>query len=428
VPSPARALALRLLLDVEGGGSTLADLLAAPEVQALSRRDRALLHELVLGTLRHRGAVDAAVLGVVDRPLKQLDRQTLASLRLGAYQLLRMRVPPHAAVSEAVDLARTTKSRGAGLVNAALRRLAREGPPPLPDPRADPALWLTSEGSLPEWLAARWLRRLGPEAAVARARAFLAVPPATFRLNPRIADALAQAEQAGLAPQALAIPGAFRATSGGAGELASAGVVYVQDAGSQMAARLAARAGLVLDACAAPGGKALLMADLAGESGRVVALESSPRRLRALAALALRWESEVLCVGGDALRPPFSASFDGVLLDAPCSGLGTLARHPDIRWRMREAEVRRQADRQSRILESVSALVRPGGRLVYSVCSGEPEEGEAVVGAFLASHPDFNTAPPPDWSRPFLGTDGFLRTSPERDGGDAFFLAVLDRA
>jgi 16S rRNA (cytosine967-C5)-methyltransferase len=419
---------MRILLGIEAGGETLSDLLAAPDVEGLPGRDRGLLHELVLGTLRHRGAVDWALAGVVDRPLADLDRPTLAGLRLGGYQLLRMRVPAHAAVSEAVSLAREARSRGTGLVNAALRRLARDGPRPFPDASADPAGWLASEGSLPEWLAARWLRRLGPEGAVARARAFLAVPPASFRLNPRVEDALKRAEAAGLAPRALAVPGAYRATAGRAAELATAGVIYLQDTGSQMAAQLAARPGRVLDACAAPGGKALALADLAAGAGSVVALEASPRRLRALAGLARRWGSDVRCLGGDALRPPFSARFDAVLLDAPCSGLGTLGRHPDIRWRMREPDILLHAERQARLLESAAGLVRPGGRLVYSVCSGEPEEGEAVVGPFLAAREDFRRAPLPDWSAPFLGEDGFLRTGPEHGGGDAFFLAVLDRA
>ena len=427
MPSQARALALGVLLEVEAGGATLADLLAAPAIEALSRRERALLHELVLGTLRHRGALDAALARVVDRPLSGLDRLALTALRLGAYQVLRTRIPPHAAVSESVGLARGARSRAAGLVNAALRRLVREGPPPAPDPRADPLGWLTTEGSLPEWLAARWLRQLGAEAAVARARGFLAVPPSTFRLNPRAPDALSQVEAAGLAPRALAVPGAWQAPAGHLAALASASVLYLQDAGSQIAARLAFRPGRVLDACAAPGGKALLMADLADSSDRVVGLEASPRRLRALAALAQRWGSKALCLGGDALRPPFRASFDSVLLDAPCSGLGTLGRHPDIRWRMRETEVARQAERQARLIESVSALVGPGGRLVYSVCSPEPEEGPGVVGPFLEGRPDFHPAPLPDWARSFSGPDGFLRTGPEQYGGDAFFVAALDR-
>jgi 16S rRNA (cytosine967-C5)-methyltransferase len=420
-------LALRLLTQIQGGPEILAELLADPTVEALPRRDRAFLQELLLGTLRHRGALDAALARVVDRPLGELDRNTLALLRLGAYQLLRMRVPPHAAVSETVELARGAQPRAAGLVNAALRRLAREGPPPFPDPRVDPLGWLTSEGSLPEWLATRWIRHLGAEAAVTRARAFLEVPPTSFRLNPRVADALAQAREAGLEPRPLPIPEAWQATAGRPVELLSAGVLYMQDAGSQMAARLCARPGLVLDACAAPGGKALLMADLVPRPGRVVGMEASPRRLRSLAKLARRWGSEVLCLGGDALRPPFSARFDAVLLDAPCTGLGTLGRHPDIRWRMKQEEIARHGARQRALLESVSGLLRPGGRLVYSVCSPEPEEGEAVVGALLSSHPELHRGPSPEWAQPFLGPDGFLRTAPERDGGDAFFVAVLDR-
>lgn len=425
--SPARGLALRLLLRIQAGGTSLAELLAERPVEALPQRDRGFLHELLLGTLRHRGVADAALARVVDRPLAELDRETLAVLRLGAYQILKMRVPAHAAVSEAVELARSAQPRAAGLVNAALRRLAREGPPSPPDPRLDPEGWLTSEGSLPAWLATRWIRRLGAEAAVTRARAFLAVPPASFRLNPRVGDALARVHGAGLDPRPLPVPDAWQATAGRPVDLMAAGVLFLQDAGSQMAARLCARPGLVLDACAAPGGKALLMADLIPRPGRVVGMEASPRRLRSLATLVRRWGSDVLCLGGDALRPPFSAGFDAVLLDAPCTGLGTLGRHPDIRWRMKEEEVLRQGARQAALLESVSALVRPGGRLVYSVCSPEPEEGDQVVGTFVSSHEEFHSGPLPDWARPFLGDDGFLRTAPEQDGGDAFFLAVLDR-
>jgi 16S rRNA (cytosine967-C5)-methyltransferase len=427
VPNPARVLALRLLGQVEAGGDTLAELMASRDAEALPARDRALLHELVLGTLRRRGFLDAALVRVVDRPLGRLDRPALWLLRLGAYQLLRMRVPAHAAVSESVDLARLFCPRAAGLINAALRRLARDGAPPAPSPVEEPLAWLTSEGSLPEWLALRWLQRLGPEAAVRRTRAFLEVPSLSFRLNPRVTDALAQAEQAGLTPQPLPVPGAFRSPVGPIAPLLAAGVLYAQDLGSQLAAELCAHPGEVLDACAAPGGKSLLMADRTGRRGRVVGLEVSPRRLRSFATLARRWGSTVLCLGGDALRPPFSVRFDAVLLDAPCSGLGTLGRHPDVRWRIRETEIARQAERQARLLDSVAGLVKPGGRLVYSVCSSEPEEGAEVVEAFVARRGDFQRLPTPDWCRPFACPDGFLRTGPEEDGGDAFFVAVLSR-
>jgi 16S rRNA (cytosine967-C5)-methyltransferase len=427
VATAARRLALRVLLDTERGGPTLADRLAAADADALSTRDRAFLHELVLGTLRRRGELDFACARLAKGPFSRLDPPVKAILRLGAYQILHMRVPARAAVSESVDLARESAPRAGGLVNAVLRRLAREGPPPFPDPETDPLGWLTSAGSLPTWLASRWLERLGPATAVARARAFLDVPLAAFRFNPRVADAEARVRAEGLEPRPLTVPGSW-AASGRLAPLAAENVLYLQDQGSQMAARLAAEGRTVLDACAAPGGKSTLLADLLGPEGRVVAAEASLPRLRRTADLVQRWgASTVRLVGADALRPPFGVAFDSVLLDAPCTGLGTLARHPDIRWRTSERDVERHARRQREMLESVSRAVRPGGRLVYSVCSGEPEEGEQVVSGFLATHTDFARAPLPDWAAPFADR-GDASTRPERDGGDAFFLAFVVRS
>jgi 16S rRNA (cytosine967-C5)-methyltransferase len=428
VATSARHLAHGVLLQVERGRSTLAELLAAPDIERLDPRERAFLHELVLGSLRHRGALDHALAQLSDRPLDRLDPGVLAALRLGAYQVLRLRVPARAAVSEAVELARQAQPRASGFVNAVLRRLVREGPPSVPNPESDPLGWLTTEGSLPQWLAARWLSRFGSAAAVARARAFLEPPPTVFRLNPRIPDALDRARQAGLEPQGLLVPGAFEAAAGRATELAGAGVLYLQDQGSQLVGHLAAASGRILDACAAPGGKTTLLADAVPRPGLVVAAEASPRRLQTLAALVRRWGSPgVCCVGADGTRPPFhGATFDAVLLDAPCTGLGTLARHPDIRWRVGPEDLTRHAQRQRALLDSLAELVAPGGRLVYSTCSAEPEESEDVVRPFLNSHAAFTTAAPPDWATPFR--DGpFLRTQPERDHGDAFFAALLQR-
>jgi len=427
VATAARRVALRVLLDVGRGGPTLADRLAADDAEALSRRDRAFLHELVLGTLRRRGALDHACAARLDRPFSRLDPPIQAVLRLGAYQLLHLRVPARAAVSESVALARDETPRAAGLVNAVLRRLAREGPPPPPDPEADPLAWLTAAGSLPRWLAARWLARLGPATALARARAFLEPPPTAFRLNPRVADAEGRLRAAGIVARRLVVPGAWTA-EGPLASLAAEGILYLQDPGSQMVAHLAFAEGLVLDACAAPGGKTTLLADLLGESGRVVASEPSRPRLARMADLVRRWgAANVRLVGADALTPPFRAAFDAVLLDAPCTGLGTLARHPDIRWRTTERDVRRQARRQRELLDSVAGLVRPGGRLVYSVCSGEPEEGEEVARAFLGAHPEFGLDALPPWAASFT-EGGFVLTRPERDGGDAFFAAPMRRA
>jgi 16S rRNA (cytosine967-C5)-methyltransferase len=208
--------------------------------------------------------------------------------------------------------------------------------------------------------------------------------------------------------------------------LARRGVVTVQDAGSQLVALLAASDGLVLDACAAPGGKALLIADEGGPRTRVIAAEASLRRVQTLARLCSRWGApNVSVVAADALRPPFRATFDSVLLDAPCSGLGTLARNPDVRWRVAPEDLARHAERQRRLLESLAPLVRPGGRLVYATCSLEPEENEGVVGPFLEAQAAFAAEALPAWARPF-GAFPFVRIEPA-GGGDAFFAARLRR-
>jgi 16S rRNA (cytosine967-C5)-methyltransferase len=425
-----RALALDALLRIEAGYGTLADVLARKRYATLDPRDRAFLHELLLGTLRHRGAIDHAVSSALDRPFEKLSSPALtAILRLGAYQILRMRVPCHAAVSQSVSLARHREPRASSLVNAVLRRLARDGPPANPDPQTDPIAWLTTEGSLPKWLAERWMHRLGVNRALDRARAFLELPPVTYRLNPRVAQHAHTQVLAAVSapPRPLVVPGAWMAQNGRLVELSRRNMIYLQDQGSQLAAHLATRPGLILDACAAPGGKASLMADLVGDKGRVIASEASSRRLITMASLVSAWGSaNVLCVGADALHPPFSARFDSVLIDAPCTGLGTLGRHPDIRWRTRSEDISRHAARQTALMVRLAPLVKPGGLLVYSTCSSEPEENEQIVDAFLSDHHVFRSAVPPDWARYF--SDGpFFRTIPERDSGDSFFVAVLAR-
>ena len=422
----ARALALGTLRRLASGRVTLSDLLARPGPEALDERERAFLHELVLGTLRRRGWLDHVLGRLSSRPLGQVTAGVLDALRLGAYQLLYLRVPPHAAVSESVELARQVEPRSAGFANAVLRRLQREGPPPEPDPAADPLRWLTTAGSLPHWLAERWCSRVGPGPTVERARALLETPPTHVRLNPHVPDALALAAAEGVEARETSVPGALLASGPRLVDLARRGVLYVQDAGAQAVALLAASEGLVLDACAAPGGKALLIADAGGRRTHVIAAEASPRRVETLARLRSRWgAANVSVVAGDALRPPFARPFDAVLLDAPCSGLGTLARNPDLRWRLAPHDIARHGDRQRRLLESLSPLVRPGGRLVYATCSLEPEENEEVVGGFLEAHAEFACEALPPWARPFHAAP-FARILPS-DGGDAFFAARLRR-
>jgi 16S rRNA (cytosine967-C5)-methyltransferase len=427
VGASAREVALDVLGRVAARRATLADALAAPAAERLDERDRAFLHELVLGALRRRGWLDHALARLSSRPLSAVSPGVLDALRLGAYQLLFLRVPPHAALSESVELARRAEPRSAGFANAVLRRLQREGPPPEPDPVADPVAWLTTAGSLPAWLAERWCARLGAKAAVARARALLVPPPTHVRLNPRVADAERQVAAAGVSLRPTRIPGALEAEGSRLGPLAERALLYVQDAASQLVALLAADDGRVLDACAAPGGKALLMADLAPRS-RVIAAEPSLRRLATLVRLRSRWgATNVLPLAGDARRPPFAVAFDAVLLDAPCSGLGTLARNPDVRWRLAPEDLARHAARQAELLESLAPLVRPGGRLVYATCSVEPEENEGVVRPFLEAHPEIEVDALPPWAAPFAD-GGFLRLDPARHRADAFFAARLRRA
>jgi len=425
VATAARRLAFEVLTEADRGGARLAERLARPDVEALSPRDRAFLHELVLGTLRHRGFLDQALAASVDRALSRIDPAVLTILRLGANQILRLRVPDRAAVSESVELAREVAPRATGLVNAVLRRVAREGPPPAPDPRADPMGWLTTVGSLPPWLAERWLTRLGPETARARASAFLETPPVVYRRNPRTPDIEARLASEGIVAEPMVVPGAWHLREGSIIRVAAEGIVYVQDQGSQMIAHLASRPrGRILDACAAPGGKSTLLADL-GPEAHVFAAELSPPRLATLAGLVARWgAANVHPLGADARRLALRRPMNAVLLDAPCSGLGTLGRHPDIRWRAGAADLDRQARRQRELLEGVAPLVAPGGSLVYATCSLEPEENDGVVDPFLEAHPEFTIAPRPAWADAFA--DGrFLRTLPERDGGDGFFAAPL---
>jgi 16S rRNA (cytosine967-C5)-methyltransferase len=425
MPTPARRLAHRVLVRSERAGPVLSELLADPEIAALPARERDFLQELVLGSLRRRGALDHALGGLVDRRLDTLDAEVRAALRLGAYQIAYLRVPDRAAVFESVELVRRTQPRAAGFVNATLRRLAREGAPAAPRAAADPLGWMTSEGSLPRWLASRWLTQLGAETAVLRARALLEPPITAFRLNPR-AKSRWNDIAAELDPVPLAVPGAFRARRGRTAALAAKGDIYVQDQGSQLIAHLAASSGRVLDACAAPGGKATLLADASGD-GLVIAAEASRPRLATMAELLARWgAANVRCVGADALRPPFGCAFDAVLLDAPCSGLGTLARHPDIRWRFRHSDLKKHAGRQRAMLESLAPRIAAHGLLVYAVCSLEPEETTELITSFLDAHPEFEPAPHPPFARPF-SAGAFLETTPETHGGDGFFAAPLRR-
>ncbi|HVG30008.1 MAG TPA: 16S rRNA (cytosine(967)-C(5))-methyltransferase RsmB [Pyrinomonadaceae bacterium] len=440
--SPARGAAFEVLRRVEEE-SAFASVLLAHMTAALSQQDRALCYELTLGALRWQLWLDTAISHFAGRGAGTLDAPVRRALRLGLYQLRFLtRVPASAAVNESVNLAHAHGMRAAaGLVNAVLRRATRE-------PDFDPAGLARDElervavaTSHPAWLVARWAAEFGAAEAELIARANNRTPPVAFRVNALRAggrDVIARLRGAGVEVEESKIArGAWRVVAGTGGEalraLASDGIVYTQDEASQLVGlAVGARAGeSVLDVCAAPGSKATQIAAQAGAPALVVACDVYEHRLRTVVESARRQSVEnVLAVALDAegAALPFSdGSFDRVLVDAPCTGTGTLRHNPEIRWRITPADVVDLSARQRRILATAARAVRPGGRLVYSTCSLEREEDEAVVESFLAAHPEFRQAGV-DAPAGLLTAAGAARTFPHRDDADGFFVAALERA
>jgi 16S rRNA (cytosine967-C5)-methyltransferase len=444
--------AARVLLALEARRGTLAAEVDRARRGILDERDRALLFELVSGVSRWRAELDARLLPCVTRPMAELAPDILAVLRMGAYQLTHLdRIPPHAVVHQSVELMRELgQPRAAGLVNAVLRTLQRRaGKPDVPMRPPDPSdvhawtRYLTTSLSHPAWLVERWIARHGVEA-TERWCVFNNEPPAvTARaMDPHEAESLARAfaEAEIVAEPARFVRAAWRFPSGGLGRVPAAvrDRLVVQDETSQIVAHLvdARPDQTVLDVCAAPGGKSVLLADDMARRGVLVSCDSRPRRLALLRAAVARAALPVRVVRLDASRAlPFGPVFDRVLVDAPCSGLGTLARDPDIKWTREAADLARLADQQQRMLSASAGVVRPGGRLIYATCSGEPEENEAIVNAFLRTHAEFARAPRPAPSAAdalvtldtLLNAEGDLQTWPFVHGLDAFFAAVLVR-
>ena len=448
-PARARQLALRVLERVERAGAWADVLLHALLPQSgLSIPDRAFATDLVYGTLRWRGRLDFLLAHALDRDLEKLEPLVANALRLGAYQIALAgdRVPPQVAVDESVRCVRAAGAeRATGFVNAVLRRVASEhAQVAFPELERDPQGHLTHALSLPAWLAARWLELYGAEEAAALARASNAIPPLVVRANALRCDRDALlAELRERFPEAAACRFASAGVVlGRRGNAALdpaflAGRMTVQDEASQLVvALLDPQPGeRVLDACAAPGGKATAIAELVGPAGRVLALDRNARRLDLVRRHGRRLGLENLRTAvRDASRPlgdlAADGPFDRVLVDAPCSGLGTLRRNPDARWSIGPGDPARLAETQRAILRGAAALVRPGGTLVYSTCTLLPEENEAIVAAFLDENDAFaraDAANAPAGLRPLVGADGALRTFPQRHDADGFFSARLER-
>ena len=395
-------------------------------------RDAGLVTELCYGATRRRLTLDDVLRRFADRGLDSIEDKVLAALRLGVYQLFFTRIPKHAAVGDTVDALKSVGfERAAGFVNAILRKASQL--PALPTPEGDEVERLAIETSHPAWLVRRWTRQFGPERAATMLRADNDAPHVVVRANTAkvTRDALlAQLQDAGIACHAtqlsslgivLEAPGRIEELFGYA-----EGLWQVQDEAAQLVGEFAQipASAKVLDACAAPGGKACHLA----QEHTVVAIDVHQNKLPKIDSEARRLglRERLTPVRADASKPlPESlGEFDAILIDAPCAGLGTLRRHPELRYRRQERDIAELAHLQREILEQCSQVLAPGGLLIYAVCSTDTVEGADQIEMFLRSHPDFTTEPPkglahlPTWQ-------GHLRTLPGPEGLDGFFAARL---
>jgi 16S rRNA (cytosine967-C5)-methyltransferase len=443
----ARVAAARALLDVEARRVTLGAALERARRGFTDGRDRALVTELATGVCRWRNELDAWIEHASHRAPAEIDADARAMLRIGAYQLAHLdRVPDHAVVNESVEGVRTLGApRAAGFVNAVLRRLAQSritsALPKPPGASATPAAhvrYLSIAQSHPAWLVERWIVRHGLDAAAAWCAFNNASPAMTLRPLDDVAAVLAALGAAGI--PASAAPWVYGAIQVPAGEIGRvppelAARVAVQDEASQIVAHVvgATPGDRVLDLCAAPGGKTVILDRAAGPDGLVVAGDVRSKRVNLLRTTLAHAHARARVLTLDATRAlPFAAVFDRVLLDAPCSGLGTLRRDPDLKWTRTADDLAPLADVQRRMIARAADAVKPGGRLVYSTCSSEPEENDAIVAGLLDARRDFHLEPAvagdrvPNGAR-LLDELGYLRTLPFRDGLDAYFAAVLVR-
>lgn len=433
----ARALAIRVLERVENGRAFLNLALDSElsRARGLDPRDAALVTELCYGAMRRQLALDCGLANFSKKRLSRIEPRVLCALRVGAYQLFYLRVPRRAAVAETVEaLKQVGSSRAAGFANALLRKLSQLDELPVP-PASDWVAQLAVRESHPQWLVARWVDRFGRQAAEAMISANNRPAPLTVRANPtrnqRI-ELLERLARAGLTvrPTTASPQGVTIAAPGNVRELPgyAEGLWQVQDEAAQLVVQYAAVAdgSRVLDACAAPGGKACQLA----ERAIVVANDIHRGKLRKLEAeaerLGLRDRIELLEHDAATPFPERLKKFDAVLVDAPCSGLGTLHRHPELRYRRKESDIPRLVRLQRAILDSCRQVVSPGGLLIFAVCSPEPEEGEHQVDWLLRAHPEFALEPPPGVLELPLER-GFLRTLPGEQSWDGFFAARLRR-
>ena len=447
--SPARKIAYQVLLAVERGQSHSDELLRGKQVNALSAADRNLATTLVLGVLRWQIRLDKQIKSLLKKPGARIDTEVLISLRLGAFQLLHLdRIPARAAIDESVELAKQAGHRFAsGMVNAVLRKLSNI---PRTEFEQRTAAELAVSQAHPQWMVERWANIYGLQEACAICCHGQAQPELTVRISAPEVEAELAAEGVQLKPAALltlartVVAGDVMATTS-----FSEKRVRIQDEGSQLVGEIAAFAGAeyghaanILDLCAAPGGKTLILIER-NPKAHVIACEASEQRLAELEHRLASFAGCVECRLADATKLTDRASFDLVLADVPCSGTGTLGRNPEIRHRLHAEDLPRQAERQRAILSSAMRAVRPRGRVVYATCSLEPEENEQVIASVLAENQNVRQLPilpcidgmtqsgvlTSDGAkqlRECVSPEGALRLLPDLFGTDGFFVALLE--
>lgn len=421
-----------MLWRVEDDGAYADRALAAEAARAgLDPRERAFATQLAYGAVQRRRTLDHVIAACSGRPVERLDPPVRDALRLGVLQLLFLDgVAAHAAVDQSVELAKAAGGPGFKLVNAVLRRAGREGPALLAALGDATPQEAARRHSVPDWIAELWWEALGAEQARALFATVNEPAESALRVNTLVAEPAAVAAElaargvvthpapatpAAELPEGLVAEGAFDPSGD---PLWAAGALVAQSRAAMSAARLLApRPGMrVLDLCAAPGGKATHLAALMEGRGEVVAVERNARRADALRATCERLRAGIVRVEtADAACPRDDGPFDAVLVDPPCSGLGTLQGRPDLRWRARPEAIGELAELQAEILAAGAAPLKPGGALVYATCTISPQENERVVERFLAAHPAFERE-----------CEHLLL--PHRDGSDGFFLARMSRA
>lgn len=442
--SPARVAAYEILLRIEREASYSSELLHAQKYAQLSSVDHGLATELVMGVLRWCSLLDARIAVYSSQKLSRLDLEVLTALRLAAYQLIFLdRVPDRAAVNESAELVKRARKRSAvPFVNAVLRKLAGEKAERPEISTAGDAAALAAASAHPPWLVDRWVQAFGLEQARKICEYDQRTPETSLRISDAAVEEDLQREGIMLGPGCL-LASAHRVMSGDITQTKSfrSGRVTIQDEGSQLVALLVGRGLRILDCCAAPGGKTRVLAQQ-NSGATIVAAELHPQRARLMRRLVP--ESNVHIIAADACALPLDSQFDRVLVDVPCSGTGTLARNPEIKWRLRPAE-ENGGDfpdlqrKQIEILQSAMQRVAPGGRLVYSTCSLEPEENEQVIEKAMAANSAFRMVNCRDelerlraekefiWPELDSLVSGlYLRTIPGVHPCDGFFAAILE--